>query len=311
MDISVVVPLYNEEENVLQLYIQISSALKSLSKTYEIILVDDGSKDNTFKKIEAISDNHVVAIKLRKNFGQSSAWMAGFENASGNIIVTLDGDLQNDPKDIPLLLEKINQGYDCVSGWRYKRHDNLRVKIFSRFSNFLRHILINDQINDSGCSLKAYKRECLKDIELYGEMHRYIISLVSLKGFKVGEVKVQHHARKNGKSKYGIYKIMKGFLDLWGVWFWQKFSARPLHLFGVLGLLVAFFGFFSGAYSVYLKIFRNIDLSDTFLPDVAVFFVMIGLQLFIFGILCDIMVKTYYRTNNSKPYNIEKVVRKK
>lgn len=297
MLISIVIPVFNEEKNVAKLYDEMVSVLNG--RKYEIIFVDDGSMDNTFDELKKLD---VKVVKLRKNFGQSAALLAGFEHASGDIIVTLDGDGQNDPKDIHKLIEKIGE-YDCVSGWRYKRQDKFFVRMFSRISNFLRHLLINDQINDSGCCLKAYKKECLKGLELYGEMHRYIASLVRIKGFKIGEVKVNHRARLNGNSKYGLSKVVKGFLDLWTVWFWQKFSLRPMHLFGLSGILIFFIGGILGMYSVYLKLFNGIDLSDTFLPTVALIFVVIGLQLFLTGLLSDIMIKNYNK--GRKTYEIE------
>jgi len=297
--LSVIIPVHNEEENVEVLVKEIRSFVPDA----EIIFVDDGSTDHTFDRLLMLK---VKVVKLRKNFGQSAAWLAGFDHASGDVIVTLDGDGQNDPKDIPKLLKKLDEGFDCVSGWRKNRKDKLWVRLFSRCSNFVRHLLINDTINDSGCSLKAYRRECLQNLELFGEMHRYIVSLVRLKGFKIGEVIVNHRERKAGKTKYGVYKVVKGFLDIWSVWFWMKFASRPMHLFGVIGLGLFFFGFVSGTYSAYLKIFQHVDLSDTFLPIVAIFSVLLGVQLFVLGILSDIMIKTYHV--GKKSYQVEKIV---
>ncbi len=326
MDISIIVPAYNEQDNVIQLYDEIKHVMENMPDyfkklhceqldkkyfSYEILFVDDGSSDMTFENLMQIKDNAVRLIRFRKNFGQSAAWLAGFHHAKGRIIFTIDSDLQNDPKDIPRLLAKLEEGYDCVSGWRCKRKDSLSKHMCSRISNFLRHKLINDNVNDSGCSLKAYKRECLEGIELYGEMHRYITSLIKLRGFKIGEIKVRHRQRIHNKTKYNLYRLIKGFLDLWNVWFWQKFSGRPLHLFGALGIWVASLGLMGVFLSVYMKLFRGIDLSDTFLPVIAVFSVMIGLQLFVSGILGDILIKNYHGINGKKGYDIKEVIRRR
>jgi glycosyltransferase involved in cell wall biosynthesis len=322
MKLSLIIPAYNEEDNVVPLFREIKRVLddmplffkklnvSKLSKKYtdyEIIIIDDGSTDNTFKNLSSIKDKHLRIIKFRKNFGQSAAWLAGIDNSKGDIIITMDADMQNDPRDIPRLLARLDQGYDCVSGWRYKRKDTFMKHIFSRISNFLRHIMISDNINDSGCSLKVYKKECLEGIELYGEMHRYIVSLIKLRGFKISELKVRHRKRIMGKTKYNLYRVLKGFLDLWNVWFWQKFSDRPLHLFGSTGVVSIFLGTLLGIYTVYLKLIKRISLSDTFLPVVAVFLIIIGIHFFISGILSDILIKTYKKTGNIKTYEIEKI----
>ena len=323
MKLSLVIPAKNEEDNVLELYKEIKHVLdnasvyfsklgsKDLIGSYEIIFIDDGSTDKTFSKLISIRDKNVKVIKFRKNFGQSASWLAGFDSAKGDVIVTMDSDLQNDPKDIPRLLVKLEEGYDCVSGWRYKRKDPFFKKIFSRISRFLRHRLINDGVNDSGCSLKAYKKECLEGIELFGEMHRYIVSLIKIRGFKVGEIKVRHRPRIRGKTNYKFARLIKGFLDLWNIWFWQKFSSRPLHLFGFLGILGILFGFVTGSYSIYLRLFNGVDLSDTFLPVVAVFSFMVGIQLLVSGILGDAIMKCYNKVKHKKGYEINRIVENK
>ncbi|MBD3249153.1 glycosyltransferase [Candidatus Woesearchaeota archaeon] len=326
MDISIIIPAYDEEDNVLPLYDKIKEVMENMPsyfkkldqkdlskryKSYEIIFIDDGSSDMTFENLKKIKDRNVRLIRFRKNFGQSAAWLAGFHHAQGDVVFTMDSDLQNDPKDIPRLLAKLEEGYDCISGWRRKRKDSLSKHIFSRISNLLRHKLINDNVHDSGCSLKAYRKECLKDIELYGEMHRYITSLIKLRGFRIGEIKVRHMPRIHNKTKYNLYRIIKGFLDLWNVWFWQKFSGRPLHLFGALGILIISFGLIGGFFSVYMKIFRKVDLSDTFLPVIAIFSVMVGIQLLVSGILGDIIIKNYHRISGKKGYELREVIQRR
>tara|TARA_Y100000310_G_scaffold256369_2_gene264147 strand:- start:39 stop:875 length:837 start_codon:yes stop_codon:yes gene_type:complete len=275
-----------------------------MKHTYEIIFIDDGSSDDTFKQIMQVKkkDSHVVALRFRRNFGQSSAWEAGFTEASGDVIVVMDSDLQNDPKDIPRMLDALTDKYDAVSGWRKARHDSFSKKFFSSLANPLRRWLTGEKIHDSGCSLKVYRADCVKDIRLFGEMHRYITALLTWKGYRVGEIKVNHRARKHGKTKYSMSRLFKGFMDLILVWFWQKYSNRPIHVFGFLGLSVGLLGFVSGLVSIYLKIFRDVDLSNTFLPTVSIFFVLIGLNLIVSGIIADICVKNYYKDKTLYTY---------
>ena len=219
MDISVIVPVLNEEKNVLQLFSEIKKVLLQLNKKYEIIFIDDGSWDSTFKILNSIDNKNLKIIKLRDNFGQSAALDAGFKNSTGKIVITMDGDLQNDPEDIPKLINELNNGYDVISGWRYNRKDPLSKRIPSKIAYALRKKITKLNIHDSGCALKAYKREALQGLDLYGEMHRFIPDLVSLKGFKVGEVIVHHRPRLHGKTKYKFTRMLKGFLDLMVVYF--------------------------------------------------------------------------------------------
>jgi glycosyltransferase involved in cell wall biosynthesis len=308
MEISVIVPEYNEEENIIPLYKKVCDALKNYN--FELILVDDGSKDRTFNIIEGIAktDKRVKGIKLRKNSGQTASLSAGINNSKGEIIVTLDGDLQNDPYDIPMLITKIkNEGYDAVSGWRADRKDPFFKRINSKFANYLRRKLIKDNVHDAGCALKAYKREALDGIELYGEMHRYIHALVKLRGFKVGEVRVRHHPRLRGKTKYNYKRLFKGFLDLLYVKFWNDYSTRPLHFFGGLGLLQYFLSFLI----LIEQIIKAIILKKLLLGPLlllSVLFVVTGTLFIIFGFLSEIIIRTYYSTKNKKPYEIEKIV---
>lgn len=308
MDISVVIPVYNEEQNVNELYVKLKSVLKQLKKSHEIIFVEDGSADNTYKALLKIhnKDKTVKIIKFRKNFGQTAAWDAGFKHSQGNFILTMDGDLQNDPNDIPKLIKKLKEGYDVVSGWRVKRKDNFSKKLFSIFSRQLRKIIIDDKVHDSGCSLKIYKKECFKNLDLHGEMHRYIAEILVLRGFKIGEVKVTHLPRKKGKTKYNFIRLLKGFLDLIVIAFWQKYSSRPIHLFGGMGILMSFFGFLTGLYLVYLKFAHGISIANRPLLLLAVLLVVLGIQFIIFGLIADILIKMYY-SGNKKNYYIEKI----
>ena len=306
-DISIVIPVYNEESNIPLLYSQLTKAMKPYN--YEIIFVDDGSTDNTFDALLKIKDSHLKIIKLRRNFGQTAALSAGFSNSSGKIIVQMDGDLQNDPFDIPKLINSID-GYDMVSGWRFDRKDSFSKKIFSKVANSFRRLLIKDPVHDSGCSLKAYKKECFDEIDLYGDMHRYIPALLNWKGFKIGEVKVNHFSRKFGETKYGYERLLRGLLDLLNILFWRKYSSRPLHLFGAVGILLSFIGFALGLFLLIARQFLGYSLGQSQLPLLAVLLAIIGIQFFISGLMADISIKNYYN-NGKKTYSIEKIVEKK
>jgi len=309
MDISIIIPAYNEKQNINKLYYELVLVLKKLNKNYEIIFIDDGSTDGTFEEMFRLKkkDKRIKIIKFKKNFGQTAAWDAGFKNSTGDKIVVMDADLQNDPNDIPKLIKKLDEGYDVVSGWRYKRKDSISKKAFSYIANNLRRAMTGEKIHDSGCSLKIYKKECVKNLTLYGEMHRYITAILSWKGYKVGEVKVNHNPRKHGKTKYSLSRVFKGMMDLLLIAFWQKYSARPIHVFGLLGFISALFGVILGSLSFYFWAFKNVSLSDTFLPNVAVFLVLMGINLLVFGIIADICIKTYYKDEDN--YLIEKIVK--
>lgn len=304
--LSVIVPLYNEEGNVKELHRKIIEACRKLGKSFEVIFVDDGSKDATIKDCECLTP--LKLIKFRKNFGQTAAFDAGIKNASGEIIVTLDGDLQNDPEDIKLLLAEMEKGYDVVSGWRWQRRDSLGKKVFSRGANFLRKIFINDNIHDSGCSLKAYKRECFEDVDLMGEMHRFIPAILELQGYKVGEVKVSHHPRVHGKTKYNWRRGIKGFVDMISIWFWRKYANRPIHLFGGGGIILSLFGLAVLIWMAVMKIFFNQSLSEKIWPLIGVFLIMVGIQLFVSGLLADILIKNYYKNRNRMNYSIKEII---
>jgi glycosyltransferase involved in cell wall biosynthesis len=304
--LSIVAPIFNEEDNINQLHQEIVETLKSNNLKGEIIFVDDGSSDGTLENAKKLSP--LKLIVFRKNFGQTAAMDAGIKKASGEIIITMDSDLQNDPADIPKLLDKMDEGYDVVSGWRKNRQDNFSKKFLSRGADWLRKFLINDKIHDSGCSLKAYKRECFTGVDLYGEMHRFIPAVLMLKGFKIGELVVNHRSRKSGNTKYNYKRVLKGFLDMLSVWFWKKFSTRPLHLFGGMGLLLSILGSSILVWMFVDRFFRGASLGDRIWPMIGVFFVMIGVQFFIFGLLADILIKTYHQTKNETAYDIKEII---
>lgn len=300
--LSVVVPLYNEEGNVAELHRRIYEAVVKIGRPFEIIFVDDGSSDKTLEEARGLSP--LKLIELRKNFGQTAAFDAGIKAAAGEIVITLDGDLQNDPADIPLLLAKMAEGYDVVSGWRHKRQDSLMKRFFSRGANLLRKLLVKDGIHDSGCSLKAYRRECFQDMDLFGEMHRFMPALLALDGFRVAEVKVSHHPRVHGKTKYNWKRAIKGFVDMLFIWFWRKYSYRAIHLFGGTGLLLGTIGFAILAWMFVEKVFYGASLAERIWPLVGTLLILVGVQLFIFGILVDVAVKTYYRQRGRMNYSI-------
>jgi glycosyltransferase involved in cell wall biosynthesis len=303
--ISIVVPLYNEEGNVMKLHAKIVAACQSLDIAHEIIFVDDGSTDGTVRECQDLSP--LTLIQLRKNFGQTAAFDAGFKQAGGDVIVTMDGDLQNDPADIGKVLAKMREGFDVVSGWRYKRKDSFGKKISSRAADKLRKVLLKDSIHDSGCSLKAYDAQALKSIDLFGEMHRFIPALLELDGYTVGEVKVDHHPRVHGVTKYNWRRGVKGIVDMVSIWFWRKYASRPLHFFGGGGMALIFIGLIVLAWMAIEKIFLDAALSERIWPLMGAFLIMLGVQFFVFGLLADIMMKNYYKNRDRMNYTIKKV----
>lgn len=303
--LSIVAPVFNEEGNVEKLHKEIFDALNKNNLKGEIIFVDDGSGDRTTEIARQLKP--LKLIVFRRNFGQTAAMDAGIKAAKGEIIITIDGDLQNDPADIPKLLDEMDKGFDIVSGWRKKRKDPLSKRFISRGADKLRKFLINDQIHDSGCSLKAYKKECFEKVDLYGEMHRFIPAVLKLKGFKVGEIEVNHRPRTAGVTKYNYKRVLKGFLDMTSVWFWRKFSTRPLHLFGGVGFVSGFLGFLILIWMFIGRFFYGIPLGNRIWPMIGIFLIMIGVQFFIFGLLADIIIKTYHQVKNETPYEIKEV----
>jgi len=304
-ELSVIVPLYNEEGNAGELHKRIKEACQKTGKSFEIIFIDDGSSDGTLNECANLSP--LKLIRFRRNFGQTAAFDAGIKSAEGNIIITMDGDLQNDPNDIPLLLEKMNEGCDVVSGWRFKRKDNFSKRFFSRGANLLRKILINDTIHDSGCALKAYKKECFEDVDLFGEMHRFIPAILELEGYKVGEVKVNHFPRIHGVTKYNWKRAMKGFVDMISIWFWRKYANRSLHLFGGAGIVFSLAGIAIFIWMAIDKVVFHASLSEKIWPLIGALLIMVGIQLFVSGLLSDVLIKNYYKARRRMNYSIKNI----
>ena len=310
VSVSVVVPLYNEEENAAKLHSEIVQVMEAHFQKYEIIFVNDGSADRTDAICRFLKP--VKYICLRKNFGQTAAMDAGIKAAQFDIIVTMDGDRQNDPADIPRLIEYlISNDLDAVSGWRKNRKDTFAKRFVSRGANALRKILIHDGIHDSGCSLKAYRRECFTDLTLYGEQHRFIPALLKIRGFRIGELVVNHRERTAGQTKYNWRRIFKGFVDMISVWFWNKYASRPLHLLGIMGLMFMLAGFGCGIWSIVLFAMGKNLTGYIVVPLMTVFFVIIGLLMFIFGLMGETMMKTYYETRSAVPYYIKNITENK
>ncbi len=310
--VSVVIPVFNEARSLDALYSELRQVLERLNLKYEIIFVDDGSADGSFGVLEGIhkKDSKVRVIKFKRNFGQTAAMSAGFQAAKCDVIVTMDADLQNDPDDIPKLLARIGEGFDVVSGWRHSRKDPLFSKVIpSLISNLLAKRLTGIDIHDYGCSLKAYTRRSLEGVKLYGEMHRYIPALISMNGFSVAEVKVNHRQRSFGKSKYNLSRLMKGMLDLLYIKFWTTYSTRPLHLFGLLGILQYFMAFVIFIEQV-VKAFivRSLNIGPLLL--LSVLFIVTGTLFILFGFLGEIMIRTYY-ASTGEPYVVERVLGEK
>jgi glycosyltransferase involved in cell wall biosynthesis len=307
VEISILIPLLNEVENLELLYQQVHETLEQLGKPYEIIFVDDGSTDGSYELLREFhaQDSQVRVIRFRRNFGQTAAFAAGFELASGDVIITLDADLQNDPNDIPKLLEKLDEGYDIVSGWRIQRKDKyLTRRVPSQAANALISKLTGVKLHDYGCSLKAYRKDVVKNIKLYGEMHRFIPALASWMGVRVAEIPVNHRPRQFGQSKYGLQRTVKVFLDLLTVKFLLSFGTRPIHVFGLLGMLCFAGGILSGAYLSVLKLFYGQPLADRPLLLLTVLLTVLGVQFITMGLLGELVVRTYHESQKKSTYMI-------
>ncbi len=320
-DLTLIVPVYNEVENLRSLTEEIVAALQDKTWNYEILFVDDGSTDGSFEEIQALRLEYpqVGVIKFRRNFGQTAAFAAGFDYAMGRIIVTIDADRQNDPADVPALVEKLDEGYDVVNGWRINRQDKLLVrKVPSFIANRLIARSTGVQLHDRGCSLRAYRVEVVRELRLYGEMHRFIPELASAAGFQMTEVPVNHRPRTAGTSKYGISRTFRVILDLITIMFLRRYSARPMHLFGGVGIVSAATGVLIGVYLAWIKIwagiqggaegFRSVRIGDRPLLMLAILLIILGVQFLVMGLLAELMVRTYHESQNKPIYYIRELI---
>jgi len=312
MNVSIVIPVYNESENIPLLVNSLITNLEGVSFQWEVIFVDDGSTDDTFLQLEDAardSGGHYKVIALRRNYGQTAAIAAGIDNSSGNVLVLMDADMQNDPSDIPLLVSKIEEGYDLVSGWRVDRKDRFLVRVLpSRMANKLISWVTGVHLHDYGCTLKAYRRDILTGFRLYGEMHRFIPAYAADVGAKITEVEVKHHPRKYGKTKYGLERTFKVLLDLFTVKFLISYAMKPLYLFGGLGMLLLLGG---GAILLFLLI-RRISLGispfDSPLFPSSIMLLLMGFQSLLMGLIAELLVRTYHEAQNKPTYTVREIV---
>ncbi|OAG28419.1 glycosyltransferase family 2 protein [Thermodesulfatator autotrophicus] len=309
--LSIVIPVFNEEENIPLLLENIEKALKDFEKGFEVIIVDDGSTDNSLKILKELKPRYpwLRIVALRRNFGQSAAFTAGIDHARGKVIVTMDGDLQNDPQDIPKLLKKIEEGYDVVSGWRKDRQDPfLSRRLPSIMANALISRFTRIKLHDYGCSLKAYRAEVIKGVTIYGELHRFIPALVGLSGARVAEVEVTHHPRRYGRSKYGLSRTYRVLLDLLLMIFFRKFATKPLHIFGLTGGTLFLLGFGIELYLTFLKLFMGEDIGQRPLLILGVLLILTGINLLGTGLLAELVIRTYYESSGKRIYSVREVV---
>jgi glycosyltransferase involved in cell wall biosynthesis len=312
IDITVTIPLYNEVENIPILYARVRGALDALGKRWELVLVDDGSTDSSAALLDGIAadDAHVTVLYFRRNYGQTAAFMAGIDHARGAIIVPMDGDLQNDPDDIGKLLAKLDEGFDVVSGWRKDRQDNaIKRNLPSRIANGLISRVSGVRLHDYGCSLKAYRRDVLDGVKLYGEMHRFVPIYAAWNGARVTEIPVQHHLRLHGESKYGLERVLKVVLDLLVVKFLFRYANKPIYVFGGFGFLSIVAGGFAGIWALALKIFKGVSLIQTPLPLLSVFLGAVGILSILMGLLAEMLNRTYHESQGKAVYRIGRIVR--
>jgi dolichol-phosphate mannosyltransferase len=313
-DVSIVVPIYNEVESLPRLIDAIDSKMKVLGLSYELVCVDDGSSDGSTEllKEEAQKNLHLKVIILRRNYGQTAAMAAGFKYSQGQVIITIDGDLQNDPQDIPLLLTELGKGYDVVSGWRKNRQDAEITRLLpSRIANWLISKMTGVQLHDYGCSLKAYRAELVADMKLYGELHRFLPALAFIEGARITEIPVNHHARRFGISKYGLDRTFRVVMDLLTISFIKKFLTRPMHVFGLLGMLSFGFGITAGAYLSFIRLFLGEPIADRPLLIFTVLMTLTGIQLFCFGLLAELLMRTYHESQDRPIYRVREVIESK
>ncbi|MDH3716799.1 MAG: glycosyltransferase family 2 protein [Planctomycetota bacterium] len=311
MDLSVVVPIYNEVENVQSCYAELTQVLQRLGMRYEIIFVDDGSRDGSTKRLEQLAglDQHVKLVQFRRNFGQTAAMSAGMEMASGDAIVTIDGDLQNDPADIPMMLDKLNEGYDLVYGWRKNRQDALlNRRLPSKIANWLIAKVTGFAVHDLGCTLKVIRREIAADLSMYGEMHRFIPVLAHWEGARSVEVVTRHRPRQFGQTKYGIWRTFRVILDLVTVKYMIRYAVSPMKLFGGIGLVAGTAGLLSGLATIAMKVIAGVDMTGNPLLLAAVFACTVGVQFFVLGLLGEVTARIYHECQGKKPYRLRRTV---
>jgi glycosyltransferase involved in cell wall biosynthesis len=313
IDVTVTVPLYNEAENIPILYERIRGAMNALGRKWELILVNDGSNDGSAAVLDdlAAKDPQVTVVHFRRNFGQTAAFMAGLDYARGRIIVPMDGDLQNDPADIAKLLAKLDEGYEVVSGWRKDRKDNpMKRNVPSRVANSIISRVSGVPLHDYGCSLKAYRRDVLEGVKLYGEMHRFVPIYAAWNGARVTEMEVTHHPRLHGESKYGLERVLKVVLDLLVVKFLFRYSGKPIYIFGGFGVLSILLGGVTGVWALVLKLFFGVSLIQTPLPLLTVFLGAIGVLSVLMGLLAEMLNRTYHESQGKSVYRIGYVTRR-
>ncbi|HEX7999947.1 MAG TPA: glycosyltransferase family 2 protein [Pyrinomonadaceae bacterium] len=310
-DISVFLPVFDEEENLRPLHAKLDDALRKLGRSAEIVYVDDGSSDGSLAILRELAqlDSRVRVVALRRNYGQTAAMAAGIDAARGRVLIPMDADMQNDPADIVRLLNKLDEGYDVVSGWRKNRQDKLITrKIPSMLANRLISWIGGVPLHDYGCSLKAYRRESLEDVRLYGEMHRFIPIYASWAGARVTEIPVEHHARTLGKSKYGLSRTIKVVFDLMTVKFMASYQTKPLYVFGTFGVLAFVVSFLSGLYAIFLKLIHKADFVQTPLPILAIVMFAVGVQFLLMGLLAEMQVRTYHESQAKPIYAVREKI---
>jgi glycosyltransferase involved in cell wall biosynthesis len=310
--LSVVIPIYNEEENINLLYEELKDVLETLEHEYEIIFIDDGSKDNSLTLLEKIQqqDSAVVVVSFRRNFGQTAAMSAGFDYATGDVIITMDGDMQNDPHDIPTFLAKMDEGYDLVSGWRFKRQDPfLNRRLPSMIANKIISVVTGVHLHDYGCTLKTFRKEITEGIHLYGEMHRFIPAIASGVGGEIAEVKVNHRPRRFGTSKYGISRTIRVVLDLMTVKFMLSYATRPIQVFGLLGVISGGIGFSIALVLTIERQFFGMPLANRPLLLLAVLLIFMGMQFISMGLLGELQARTYHESQEKPIYVVRKVLK--
>lgn len=311
MDLSIILPVYNEEENLQELHVKMIKVLNKLNKSYEIIYVDDGSDDNSGELLSKIAktDEKIKVIQFCRNFGQTAAIAAGIEYSQGNILILMDADLQNDPEDIPKMLEKIEEGYDVVSGWRKNRKDKLITRIIpSILANKLISWVTGVHLHDYGCTLKAYKKNIIKNVKLYGEMHRFIPVYASWLGAKITEIVVSHYPRRRGKTKYGLSRTLNVLFDLFTVKFLGSYVTKPLYIFGRFGTLLCLVGVIAGGVTLFQKYIHGVWVHKNPLLLLAVFLIILGWQMIMMGLLAEIIIRTYHESQAKPIYLVKKLI---